>query len=317
MLQTSKIIDLSFGAVEIFENYKTFSHHITLSADKRYSIWYLAIHDDLCIGGIEINWLNSTLSIRTNEYSIMEIISEIYNTFLPDKYPNYTPEKWLDGNFVKEVTKDYPKAFVSYNLASKISKELSEKYGINMRPVIDRDGYTCTKIEWSISEEDVKSLQILIKKGLDAMREYCTKATGLPYNEEIVAIKEDPLNLIFTWLNVWREVYNLFLKNNNLEPIHTTLTNYSFSVSGKPYMTIEYPYKNTDNFTITITKEDSKYTLEYTFPKDKKIFPILEENLRKDNFNIEITQLSRIYRNNFETLGDLLDYIKAKSHLMK
>jgi len=196
-----------------------------------------------------------------------EWISEIYNMSFEDKYPNHIG-KWLEKFFLEDIMKKYSKAFKVYKHKTKVAEEIAEKYNVDIKTVINSQGYMYTRLELDIREKSVKEVSLAIKKGIDIMTEFCTKATTLPFDKK-GSLKEDPLNLIYTWLSTSREIYKLLLKDNALEPIHIYASNYSVFVDGKPYMAIEYPYKNTDSFTIIITKEDSKYTLEYIFPKKR------------------------------------------------
>ncbi|RLG61650.1 hypothetical protein DRN87_01950 [Candidatus Geothermarchaeota archaeon] len=259
-------IDICFNLVDILKRYISLSHYVSLYMHKDEGL-DVTFSSDLCLSDILVDHHKMKVTIRTRDLYMPEWIPEIYNISFENKYPNHTG-KWLEKSFLEDVMKKYSKAFKVYKHKTKVAEEIAEKYNVDIKTVIDSYGYMYTRLELDIQEKSVKEVSLAIKKGIDIMAEFCTKVTTLPFNKK-GSLKEDPLNLICTWLNTSREIYKLLLKDNALEPIHIYVSNYSVFIDGKPYMAIEYPYKNTESFTIIITKEDGEYTLEYVFPKKR------------------------------------------------
>lgn|GEM_PF-2564240 len=299
-------IDICFNIVDTLRRYLLISHYIALYMHKNEGL-DVVFYSDFCLDNIIADHNKMKVIIRTIDLYMPEWISELYNISFEDKHPNHTG-KWLEKLFLKEIMKKYPKAFKVYKHKTKVAEEIAEKHDVDIKTVIDSYGYMYTRLELDIREKSVKEFSSTIKKGVEIMTEFCTTATTLPFNEK-GSLKEDPLNLIYTWLNTSREIYKLLLKDNALEPTYIYVSNYSVFMDGKPYMMIEYPYKNIGSFTITITKEDSKYTLEYTFP-NKEISPNLQKTLHKNDFKLETQKTSLIYSREFPTLTEILEYIK-------
>jgi len=245
-----------------------FSNYVTLSIVDGLMVRFY-IHNDLIIRELELDIKNGILAINLTGFSLPDEITEIYNIVLSYEYKDYSPEKWLNKDFVADLMKKYPKAFKTYHVFKKIAEELKKNYGLNAEIKIIEDGFTYISIVENIVNKSLKDILILVDKVLHALNSYYSKKLMLSDYADIKSLKEDPSDILIGLIHIAKNITKNILTEYN-GPSFITISNYRLPPDEYEYLSIEYLHTKDKLVSIDLSKENTKYKLEVRLTTLKK-----------------------------------------------
>jgi len=161
-MEKSRIIDilLFFGQlIDRAKNRSSFSPKLRMSVSHPFEenvLWSIYdsaswVNQDIRIKPVQAVWetMDNILIVRDYFINLTHNIENYYNVYLDEEFGNYD---WRHKKFYEKMKKIYPEAFEEYEDRVKKAKQISEKMGVNIKPLINEEGDACLIIKTNAKE---------------------------------------------------------------------------------------------------------------------------------------------------------------------
>jgi len=299
-LNVSNMLNLSSIVIESLKNQSLYSRYVSIYMSEN-NFWSLNMPTDLCLREIAIYDKDKILKFESPAISLVELIEEFYNisteSIINEIYTEQFVEKLL--NLMKDKT---PELYKRYMADIELINDLSAKYNVDLEKVLDPGGNTYITLKSSVKDKDMKEVANIIKEGLKAFEEYCTRKKG-KFFQNVITDLEDPLEQIEKWLIL---VKNIYLNNKQYNYPYIELSNTYDNLYKAPY--IYFTLENKRDINTTIILKNKSYILSI-LAKEEKFDEHIIKTIKSNNFEISIENSQLKFERKFTQLHDIISWL--------
>ena len=299
-LNVSNMLNLSSIVIESLKNRSLYSRYVSIYMSEN-NFWSLSMPTDLCLREIAIYDKDKILKFESPAISLVEMIEEFYNisteSIIGEIYTEHFAEKLL--NLMKDKT---PELYKGYMADIELINDLSAKYNVNLEKILDPGGNTYITLKSSIRDKDMKGVANIIKEGLKAFEEYCTRKKGKLFQNVIMDL-EDPLEQIDKWLVL---IKNIYLNNKQYNYPYIELSNTHDNPYKAPYIRFTIENKREINSIIIL---QNKFYILSILTKEERFDEHLVKAIKADNFKISIEGSQLKFERKFAQLHDIISWL--------